>query len=358
MAIKTTVGIVYGGKSVEHQISINSATNIFQFIDKEAFDVKLIGIDKTGNWYQTEDVVKNINNGQPLHLDLNATKPKFRTNTSEFVLDAIFPVLHGTDGEDGSIQGLIKVLNLPTVGSGVLGSAMAMDKLVSKRLLEASGIPVAKYLIFTREQQADITLEKVEKALGLPVIVKPIALGSSVGVSKVRNEEELRVAIEDTLSYDNLILVEECIEGRELECAVMGNDSPKASAPGEIVIGSNYEFYSFDAKYVDPDAVDIVIPAVVDQDIAEEIKSLSIRSYQALRCEDYARIDLFLKENGDIFINEINTIPGFTNSSMFPMLWANDGIGFTELISDLINLAKERFSKQQMITTNYESKLD
>ena len=354
---KTNVGILFGGRSVEHDVSIISAQNIAKYIDTNTFNVTLIGISKSGDWFLCSEVSKNISDGTPLTLQLKATNPVFRTTNKEFVLDVVFPVLHGTDGEDGSIQGLLKAINIPNVGSDTLGSAVSMDKLTAKRVLENAGLPVAKFLTYTKSQESSVSYQHIIATLGLPFIIKPANLGSSVGVFKISEEKGFKDKLKTLFSFDNVALIEEFIEGRELECAILGNDTPVASPPGEIILKGDYDFYSFEAKYVDGNAVDLVIPAKVEANTEKKIKALSIQSYQVASCKDLARIDLFLKANGDIIINEINTIPGFTNISMYPKLIGLLGIEYTDLITQLINMALKRHTQLDSVNTNFESKL-
>jgi D-alanine-D-alanine ligase len=354
MPQKLRVGLLFGGKSVEHEISIRSARNVFQQLDRSRFEPVLIGITKEGNWHLVSDPDHPIDAGQPLNLSLGTSKHTFvirDTTKGTGVLDVIFPVLHGTDGEDGSIQGMLQAVNLPYAGSGVLGSSVAMDKLMSKQLMVAEGIPTSKFKAVV--PGTEFSFKQLITAIGLPFMIKPISLGSSVGVSKVSNEKEFKKAVEETLSYDQGYLVEQYISGRELECAILGNQKPKASDPGEIIINPQYEFYTYDAKYQDPDAVEIKVPADLDPDTAKKIKLLSLRAYKALRCEDFARVDLFLDKSNSVFINEINTIPGFTDSSMFPSLWGQHGISYSALITQIIELAMERFRSKMKLVRDY-----
>ncbi len=355
---KKKIAILYGGRSVEHGVSINSARNIHQFIDQNLFEPILIGISLKGVWYKTESVSKEIESGSELSLILNPTQPKFATKDGvSFVPDIVFPVLHGTDGEDGSIQGLLKAMSIPMIGTGVAGSSMSMNKLVAKRLLKEAGLPVTRFLYSYFSDHKQYTFEEIEKVLGLPFMVKSASLGSSVGVSKVKSKSDFEIALQESYRYDDSVLFEEYIQGREIECAILGNNPAKASLPGEIVISSKYEFYTFDAKYVDGEAVSIEVPAQLEAGVAEKIQNVSVLAYQALGCEDFSRVDLFLTKSGDIYINEINTIPGFTNSSMFPMMWKERGISFTDLITRLVDLAEERYHKSMRIEHNYQSSL-
>jgi D-alanine-D-alanine ligase len=359
MSKKKKVAILYGGRSVEHGVSVNSARNIFEYIDKQRFEPLPIGITKAGQWYLTTSVTKDIEQGKAMGLILDAQSPGFTLLSSgdRMKADVIFPVLHGTDGEDGSIQGLIKAMDIPMVGTGVLGSSISMNKIIAKKLLKLAGLPVTKFLSFHFTEQAEINFKEVKKELGLPFMVKSASLGSSVGVSKVKDEADFNKAIEEAFRYDDSLLIEEFITGREIECAILGNNPPEASYPGEIVINSKYEFYTFDAKYVDPEAVRIDVPADLNKKAADKIREISVKAFQALQCEDFSRVDLFLTEEGNIYINEINTIPGFTNSSMYPMMWKERGIGFTDLISKLLDLAEERYDRGKRIQRDFNSAL-
>lgn len=297
--------------------------------------------------------------GQPLGLILDPEKPGFILLASgdRLKIDIIFPVLHGTDGEDGSIQGLIKTIDLPMVGTGVLGSAVSMNKIIAKRLLQEAGIPVTKFLAFHFDEQEKIKFEDIKKKLGLPVMVKSASLGSSVGVTKVNHQREFKNAVDESFKYDQQILIEQFIEGREIECAILGNKPAEASNPGEIVISKKYAFYTFDAKYVDAEAVEIIVPAKLDKKSVKLIREVSLQAYRTLHCEDFSRVDLFLTKDGKVYVNEINTIPGFTNSSMYPVMWKERGISFTELITRLLNLAGERYAANKRVEHNFQSSL-
>lgn len=353
---KTTVAILFGGKSVEHAVSINSARNIHEYIDKSLFEVMLIGISPQGQWCLKKQVDGEFEGCDTLNFSLNPARKGFVNAATQEVLqpDIIFPVLHGTDGEDGSIQGMLTSMEIPFVGTGVLGSAVSMNKLYSKRLMNAAGIPTSKFVNFTAEEKENIDYNTISKELGLPFMTKAANLGSSVGIFKVTNEDEFKQAIDEVFKYDNTLLCEAFVTGRELECSVMGNDNPEASFPGEIVVSKDYAFYTYEAKYLDPKAAALHVPADVAPEIAEKIQKLSLEAYRALHCEDFARVDLFLTPEGNILINEINTIPGFTNSSMFPMMWKERGIPFPELITKLIHMAFERFSKNNQLVKTYK----
>ncbi|MCG8306729.1 MAG: D-alanine--D-alanine ligase [Cytophagales bacterium] len=357
MREKPSVAVLYGGRSVEHEISIRSAKNVAANIDPEKFGVILIGIDKNGSWYLNGSISDPVDSGVPISIKLDAMNPKLIEEGSNNLIniDVVFPMLHGTDGEDGSIQGLFKAMNLPVAGSGVLGSAISMDKIVSKKILQACGIPVASYTEYQKDQMDTISFDAIANQLGTPFMIKSAALGSSVGISMVKSGDQFDAALKDSFRYSEKIMIEEFIEGRELECAILGNEHPKASLPGEIVIQKDYDFYTYEAKYLDDKAIRIDLPAHVDDRITERIRKISVEAYKALRCEDYARVDLFLKEDGAVVVNEINTIPGFTNVSMFPMMWQHMGMSYTELVSEIINLSIERFNKSKDLETDYYS---
>jgi D-alanine-D-alanine ligase len=359
MASRKKVAILYGGRSVEHAVSVNSARNIFEFLDKKKFEPLPIGIAKSGEWFLTEGVSKEIESGSPLALVLNPTKPSFTKldDGARIVADIVFPVLHGTDGEDGSIQGLLKAMDLPMVGTGVLGSALSMNKIVAKRLLREAGLPVTDFLTFRYDDKDKISFTTISKKLGLPFMVKSASLGSSVGVTKVKSKKDFQQAVDEAFKYDNEMLAEQFITGREIECALLGNTPAEPSYPGEIVISKEYEFYTFDAKYVDPNAVRIDVPAKLTKSVAEKIRKVSKKAFEALHCEDFSRIDLFLDKKGNVYINEINTIPGFTNSSMYPMMWKERGISFPNLISRLLDLAQERYDRSKRIERDFQSAL-
>ena len=269
-------------------------------------------------------------------------------------LDVIFPILHGTYGEDGTMQGLLELANLPYVGCGVLSSSACMDKDIAKRLLVEAGIPVARYQTFKKYQIADVSYAELSASLGATLFVKPSNAGSSVGISRATNEAEFKKAVEEAFLFDTKILIEELISGRELECAVLGNDEPDASAVGEILPSEEHGFYSYDAKYIDEKGAETVVPADIPKESAERLRELAVKAFQSLDCSGMARVDFFLKENGELVINEINTIPGFTSISMYPKMWEHGGISYPELIDRLIQLAVERFEERKKIKTTYD----
>jgi D-alanine-D-alanine ligase len=260
--------------------------------------------------------------------------------------------LHGPYGEDGTIQGLLKLADIPFVGSGVLGSAAGLDKDVMKRLLRDAGIPIGKFLTLKNHEPVP-SFTSVTARLGQPFFIKPANMGSSVGISKIYKEQEYAAALRDAFQYDSKILIEEYIRGRELECAVLGNEDPAASIVGEII--PSHDFYSYDAKYLDENGAELKIPASLDTETHKKIQALAIKVFQTLCCEGLSRVDFFMKETGEIFVNESNTMPGFTKISMYPKLWEASGISYTELITRLIELAISRFEKEMTIKTSFTS---
>ncbi|MEQ9468349.1 MAG: D-alanine--D-alanine ligase family protein [Ekhidna sp.] len=333
--------VLCGGQSPEHEISIRSTKNILEAIDRSRYQITVIGIAKSGSWRLIEEnELKEVivDQGLPVSIHPGETPCFSSTGKSLSSFDVVFPILHGPNGEDGTIQGLLRLLGIPFVGPGVLGSAVSMDKDVTKRLLRDAGLKVANWILVQRGSLIP-SYHEVEKQLGSVVFVKPANMGSSVGVHHVTNEHEWTHAIEDALKYDRKALVERSISGRELECAVLGNETPKASGVGEVQSG---EFYSYEEKYASTSHAEIVIPAQVDEKYLPELQRTAIRAYQALNCEGMSRVDMFLTEDGEILVNEVNTIPGFTSISMYPKLWEAAGLSYSKLIDRLIDLAIQR----------------
>jgi D-alanine-D-alanine ligase len=356
--MRKKVVILYGGQSVEHGVSVKSAHNIAQYIDRQYFEPLFIGITSDGAWHATDGVTKEIGAGPPVKLILE--KKAYWVSDAGQALrpDVVLPVLHGTDGEDGSVQGLIRVMNAPMVGSGPLGSSLSMNKFAAKQMLARAGLPVAPFQPVKKYGAGAPSFSEITQRFGLPFMVKAANLGSSVGVSKVKHADAYLQALEEAFRFDDLALIEKFIAGREIECAILGNDPPEASLPGEIIISPAYDFYTFDAKYVDPDAVSIQVPAQLTDEQTARIRALSVQAFESLHCHDFARVDLFLTPDNEVFINEVNTIPGFTNSSMFPLMWRERGIGFTQLISRLIELAVERHEKAAALQRQFQSGLN
>jgi len=363
MKKRLRVAILFGGQSAEHEISLISARNIAAAMDKKKYQIVAIGIDKQGRWFIDEGA-RLLRESTPSRVEFrdgrkaaavlpgSTATPMIRLAPRRVLgrVDVVFPVLHGPFGEDGTVQGLLKLANLPFVGAGVLGSAVGMDKDVMKRLLRDARIPVPKFLVFERSAAGQIDFARVKRALGLPLFVKPANLGSSVGISKVTNEKEFGRALREAFRYDNKILLEECILGREIECSVLGNEKPIASLPGEIV--TSHDFYSYDAKYLDEKGARLIVPARLPKALVNRIQELAVQSFKALCCEGMARVDFFLRGQSEIIVNEINTIPGFTRISMYPKMWQASGISYAELIDRLIRLALERFHKEKNLRTS------
>ncbi|MDR3161001.1 MAG: D-alanine--D-alanine ligase [Spirochaetaceae bacterium] len=367
MSKKITVGILFGGKSAEHEVSLQSAKNIFDAIDREKYRPVLIGIDKSGRWLLNDESEFLLNADDPKRIALNqagdavALLPRSGgviSNLSALkgapskdqVIDVIFPILHGPFGEDGTVQGLLRLADIPFVGSGVLGSAVGMDKDVMKRLLRDGGLPIGKFAALKSHEALPPFAELTER-LGLPLFVKPANMGSSVGVAKIHHEGEYRSLVEAAFAYDTTILLEEFIPGRELECAVLGNEEPLAAGPGEVI--PSHEFYSYDAKYLDENGAALEIPAKIPEEAARKVREMAVKTFRVLGCEGLARVDFFMKAGGEILVNEINTMPGFTSISMYPKLWEAAGISYSSLIDRLITLAFQRFEKEKALKTTY-----
>lgn len=364
---KIKVGIIFGGKSSEHEISLLSAQSVINALDREKYDPILIGIDKYGGWHSQDlsnyaiggsDAKKvrlakaeyslAINPGDPAELFAVAGQKRFLP-----AVDVVFPVLHGSNGEDGAMQGLLRMLDVPFVGPDILGSAVGMDKDVTKRLLVQAGVPVSKFLVFQRHDT--IRFSAVKKTLGLPFFVKPANAGSSVGVRKVSKEAEFLKAIQNAFLYDNKILIEQAIVGREIEVSVLGNEKPIASIPGEVI--PCHDFYSYEAKYIDEQGAEIVIPASLTKKQIKEIQAVAVTTFKVLCLEGMARVDMFLSNAGHIYLNEVNTIPGFTKISMYPKLWEASGLSYPKLIDSLIGLALERGKRNAKLRTSFTEQI-
>ncbi len=349
---KIRVGVIFGGRSGEHEVSLRSAESIIKSIDPSKYDVVPIGITHEGRWLTSKNalnllpakdaITKTLTSGESIMLPAEPSASE--------VVDVIFPVLHGTYGEDGTIQGLLELANVPYVGAGVLGSAVGMDKDVMKRLLREAGLPIVDYWTL-RKSEIESFVEKRFENLPYPLFVKPANLGSSVGITKVSGPEELRKGLDVAAEYDRKIVVEKGIEAREIELSVLGNDDPIASVPGEII--PKREFYDYQAKYVTDDSR-LLIPAPLDAAQVKVAQEMAIASFKVLECTGLARVDLFLeKKTGKFYVNEINTLPGFTTISMYPKLWEASGIPYPELIDRLIALAIERHAEKNKLRTKF-----
>jgi len=353
IAKKMCVGILFGGQSPEHEVSFHSARCMVKNIRPEKYEVILIGINKRGEWFylnrsQFSSLFENgdisVFEGGEKYVSSKWSLAKERGFSPRILCgecDVIFPLIHGPFGEDGTIQGLLKLANLPFVGSDVLGSAICMDKGITKRLLREAGIPTPRFRCLKAETMFDC--RALIEEMGLPLFVKPARLGSSIGISKVHRSSELLSAIETALQYGEKILIEECIDGREIECAVLGNSDLSVSLPGEVI--PTHEFYSYEAKYVDHCGAHFKLPAQLDSSTILKIQALAKRGFLSLECEGMARIDFFLRTDGKLFLSEINTIPGFTMISLYPKLWELSNISYSTLIDHLIQLALERHKR-------------
>jgi D-alanine-D-alanine ligase len=365
---KIRVGILFGGQSTEHEVSLQSAKNVIEAIDREKFEPVLIGIDKTGRWYLNQESEFLLNATNPKLIKLNkATAEKIALQPgdhNEMVvhteavnkniknLDVVFPILHGPLGEDGTVQGLMRLMDVAFVGPGVLGSAIGMDKDVTKRLALTAGVEVAPFATFHMYEITPDLVKEVGQKLGYPLFVKPANMGSSVGISRASNEKELQQAVGLAVKFDRKIIIEKGIKGREIEVAVLGNEDPKASVPGEIIPQDG--FYSYEAKYVDEKGAKLEAPADLPAEKVKEVQKLAVEIFKVLECEGMARVDFFLQEDGTFIFNEINTIPGFTNISMYPRLWGLSGVSYKELITKLIDLALDRQKQIKNLKTDYD----
>jgi D-alanine-D-alanine ligase len=361
--MKKTVALIFGGKSSEHEVSIRSAKNVANALDKNKFDFILVGISKEGSWYRFRgpevfDQAVRLSDkslpagSDPVALISEAGKPLLFSlkSQSKIAVDCAFPILHGTFGEDGTIQGLFKMMNLPFVGCGVWSSAAGMDKEVMKRLLTFEGINNAKYALLTPQNK--MSYEELAKKLGNPFFIKPANAGSSVGVHKIKSKEDFESGLKDAFKYDTKVLAEEFVQGREIECSVMGlSATAKASLPGEVI--TNHEFYSYEAKYVDDNGATIVIPAQLTPAEIEKIQKAAVKTYQVMGCDGLTRVDFFLKKDGDLYVNEINTIPGFTKISMYPKMWEASGISYSDLVTKLIGFAFEKHAEEEKLMFSY-----
>ncbi len=358
--VKIRVWVVFGGKTPEHEVSLQSAKNIIEAIDKDLFEIIPIGINKEGRWLlqDSQDYLENAIDPKSISLkktskELALTPGSKNSNITQvhwesiWNLDVIFPVIHGINGEDGSIQWLLQLLEIPFVGPGILGSAVAMDKDITKRLLHLVGINVAKWVTLYAHKKESIDYDDILRRLKTPLFVKPANMGSSVGVSKVSNKQDLIEAVASAFEYDNKILIEQWVKWRELECAILGNDTPQASAIGEVILSDS--FYSYKTKYISDDGAQIAIPAKLDEQTIKKLQETAILAFQTIECSGMARVDFFLTPEGDVYVNEINTIPGFTNISMYPKLWEASGLLYTDLITKLLYLAIEKSESQSKL---------
>jgi len=365
---KTKVIVLFGGRSAEHEISLLSARNVVAALDRARFEPVLVGIDRQGRWHRESERTLAAAAGDPRGLELDAAAPT--VGIEEGLAAAtrpggalewaagddvvVFPVLHGTFGEDGTVQGLLELAGVAYVGAGVLGSAVGMDKDVAKRLLRDAGIPIVDFAVVTagalaRDPRAALA---GAAALGSPIFVKPANAGSSVGVTRVTRPSDLEAAVRGALAFDRKVLLERAVDAREIECAVLGNDAPEASIPGEILVHHRDGFYSYDAKYVDAEGASWKIPADLPPAVTARVRELAVATFRTLELAGMARVDFFLaRDTGALYVNEVNTIPGFTAVSMYPKMWEATGLSGPALISRLVDLAIERRDARRVLVT-------
>ena len=367
---KLRVAVLYGGRSGEHEVSLQSAASVINYLDRDRFEIVPVAIDKQGRWHLNDVSLIQGRKSLPVFKDApRIVLPPDSAAKSALIplggsgqaksIDVVFPVIHGPLCEDGTIQGLLELADVPYVGCGVLASAVAMDKEVAKRLARDSGLPIVSYVSLRQEhwrKEKRQLAERVEKDLGYPVFVKPANLGSSVGVQKVKEAGNLTAALENAFQYDVKVLVEVAVDAREIELSVLENpDSgadPLVSVPGEIE--ANHEFYSYEAKYLDEKGAALIIPAKLDGDRIRRVQDIARKAFLAMECEGMARVDLLLDRTSDkLFFNELNTIPGFTSISMYPKLWEASGIGYTELLSRLVDLAISRHKRKKALVREF-----
>ena len=383
---KMRVGVLFGGRSGEHEISLRSALTVMSSMDPARYEIVPIGIARDGRWRLRVDAISSLKQSAPKLQALGrggipvslppyphgrllqeksigngARRTKSGNGNAELApLDLVFPVLHGTFGEDGTIQGLLELAGVPYVGAGILGSAIGIDKDIQKRLLRESGIPVVRYFSLTQAEAANHPgrLRRLADELGYPIFVKPNALGSSIGVSRVTSMPALSGALKDAFQYDRKVLLEAGCEGREFECAVLGNDDPQASVVGEVMVHRRHRFYSYESKYVDPRGAEVKIPADLPQPLSDRIRKLSAAAFKALGLRGMARVDFLARADlSECFVNEVNTIPGFTAISMYPKLWEATALPLPRLIDRLIELALEEHRQRARLKFTYQPKL-
>lgn len=354
--MKKRIGLLYGGKSAEHEVSLMTARAVTQAVNFDEYEVYPIFITLEGEWRVGEELVAPAESVEALQFTAEKTSAN---DISQFIaahtakpFDVVFPLLHGTNGEDGTVQGLLEVLNVPYVGNGVLGSSAGMDKVVMKQLFEIAGLPQVPYVYFLRAEwtkDAAKLLDQCEENLAWPMFVKPANLGSSVGISKASTRDELVRAIEYALLYDRKIVVEQGVVAREIEVGVLGNDEPQVSVAGEIKPVT--EFYDYDSKYKDGSTV-LIIPAEMPEETYTTMRDMAVKAFKILDSAGLVRADFFVTDDNEIFINEVNTMPGFTPVSMYPLLWQHTGVAYSELITRLITLATERHAEKQQLQYN------
>lgn len=353
MTTPRRLAVLFGGRSGEHEVSVMSARSIISAVDRERYSILPIAITPDGRWWLSPDPAPAFESGrvgeegEPIALVPGSGSFVQLSGSVITPVDVAFPVLHGPHGEDGTVQGLLELARIPYVGAGVLGSAAGMDKIIMKQLFRVHGLPIADFSGLARhewERGPDAVCSRIEEAIGYPCFVKPANLGSSVGISRAAGRDGLIRAIDSACLYDSRIIVECAVSGRELECSVLGNMTPRASVVGEIRPGR--EFYDYRAKYVD-DCSELIIPAVLEQSVSDRVRELAVAAFQAIDCAGMARVDFFLSSDGEVLVNEINTIPGFTRISLYPKLWEATGLPWPRLIDSLVELALERHADRE-----------
>ena len=373
---KIRIGVIFGGRSGEHEVSLMSARSILSALDPDTYIVTQIGITHDGDWLVGENVLGAMIEGDYRNLNpvvlmpIPTRKELYTINITgqrEILqrytnLDVIFPVLHGTFGEDGTLQGLLELTDIAYVGAGVLGSSLGMDKGVFKDVMRANGVPVLDSIVVSKreiEEDADSIIGQAEALATYPLFVKPANMGSSVGITKCKSRSDLFEGLLEAARYDRRVLIERGVNAREIEVSVLGNEEPRASVPGEII--PNREFYSYEAKYID-DNSNLIIPAPIPPELAQWVQQLAVQAYHAVDCAGMARVDFLLEKNesqrgepGEVYVNEINTIPGFTKISMYPKLWEESGLPYPALVDRLVELALERKSECNRIERRYRS---
>lgn len=353
---KLKVALIFGGRSAEHEVSIRSARSIAQALDKSKYEVVPVAIDRTGVWH-LEDAQKYLlpDVKFPIEVEQKSGEvvPAFASpSDGKQSFDVAFPITHGPFGEDGSLQGLLRLAGIPFVGPSVLGSAVGMDKDVMKRLFRDAGLGISKFVAIQKQHAERANYEEIAGELGKTLFIKPANMGSSVGISKVESAKDFTAALQAAFQFDTKVIVEENIKGREIEVSVLGNESLQASIPGEI--RPRKSFYSYEAKYLDDDGAELIIPAELSKDQIKEVQSLAIKAFEALCCEGMGRVDFFLTDDGRFLINEINTLPGFTSISMYPKLWEESGLPFPKLLDELISLAIKRQNRDSLLKISPE----
>jgi len=365
------LAVLCGGRSGEHEVSLQSAYGIFNALDRKRFEPLLVAIDKEGVWRMGDADSLLLDPRDPERIRLAAGSPavvptlldgRCRLLSTEdgkrlAELDAVLPIIHGTDGEDGALQGLLQLLDVPYVGADVTGSVLGMDKDVGKRLLAMADLPVAPYRAFRGRAEAEAAFEDLSQSLGLPLFVKPANLGSSVGVTRAGDRAEYLAAVAEAFAFGEKIVVEQAVPGREVECSVLGSPysekyPPAASRVGEIRPRDG--FYSYRAKYLDPEGAELIVPADLPPEVEERVRELSLRVFDVMECDGMARVDFFVRDNGGVLVNELNTLPGFTPISMYPKLWEASGLSYTELLTRLVELALERAGRRGKLRREFD----